>query len=349
MHRVRAELKVFTDWLARYDVDGYVGEVGWPNSMPADMDRWNALAAAWFADAREADLWVSAWSTGAWWPPTHANSIYVRSEGSPWVDTPRPQATVLEAQQPWQRGINVNGGEFGTPRSTDATHEFSNANPGAYDTAYHYDRQESFDYLASRGITTVRLAFRWERIQPTLGGPLDPAERDRLTAAVERAHQAGLGVILDVHNYGAYWLDDGGQGVRRAIGSPEVPLARFTDLWLRLSRHFKDNRALLAYGLMNEPLGMPALPGGTEAQQWERASQQALDAIRATGDTTTVLVSGYHWSGAWRWSTIHPAPWIRDPADNVRYEAHHYFDRDRSGTYSWTYDQEVADTTARAD
>jgi hypothetical protein len=82
------------------------------------------------------------------------------------------------------------------------------------------------------------------------------------------------------------------------------------------------------------------------AQVWERASQVAVDAIRATGDRTSVSAAGYLWSGASSFAQQHPRAWIRDPLGAVRYEAHHYFDRDHSGTYVHTYAEEVADAAA---
>ena len=56
-----------------------------------------------------------------------------------------------------------------------------------------------------------------------------------------------------------------------------------------------------------------------------------------------LLVSGYHWSGTHDWARWNPEPWISDPADAIRYEAHHYWDRDHSGTYRYSYPEEVAE------
>jgi aryl-phospho-beta-D-glucosidase BglC (GH1 family) len=182
---------------------------------------------------------------------------------------------------------------------------------------------------------------RWERVQPTLGGALDVTEVQRLTDAVGRASAAGLRVILDVHNYGAYWLSDGSQGVRQAIGSAQLPVAQFATLWQLLSASFRANPGVVGYDLMNEPVGM----SGPAA--WEQASQAAVTAIRQSGDTKLVLVPGYNWSGAQQWTSQHPRAWITDPANNIRYEAHHYWDRDNSGAYVNSYASEVSDAQAR--
>lgn len=340
--RVRAELAVFTDWLQVNGARGYVGEVGWPNNV--GTEKWNALARTWYNDAVRAGLWSSAWATGEWWGTNYNLSNYVWATTNGPLGATRPPAQVIEEQNlPEHRSVTLSGAEFGPigiglmPTST-----LSNANPGTYGRDYHYDSQDSFHYLASRGITTIRLAFRWERIQPVLGGALDATELQRLTDAVAKARAAGLKVILDVHNYGAYWLSDGTQGVRRALGSAQLPQRHFTDLWSRLSAQFRDNPGVLAYGLMNEPVGMAAANGFSAAQLWEQASQAALNSIRANGDTKLVMVPGYQWSGVKQWATQHPRGWITDPASGFRYEAHHYWDGDNSGTYTRSYQDEVA-------
>jgi hypothetical protein len=339
--RVRAELAVFTGWLAANGVPGYIGEVGWPNN--ADTASWNALATKWYADAAAAGLWTTTWSAGEWWGCGYKLSVYVWStcstmDGS--LDTARAQAAVIEAQAGAdRRGLNMSGGDFGTPGPLDATSGFSNANPGTYNSAYHFDTQASYSYVASRGITLIRLPLRWERVQPTLGGPLDAAEVGRIADAVARAAAAGMRVVLDIHNYGAYWLFDGTQGVRRAIGSAEVTVGHFATLWAKLSAAFAANAGVAGYGLMNEPVGM----AGPVA--WEQASQAAVTAIRQNGDSKLVLVPGYNWSGAQQWTSQHPRSWIADT--NVRYEAHHYWDRDSSGAYLNSYTSEVADAQAR--
>jgi len=81
--------------------------------------------------------------------------------------------------------------------------------------------------------------------------------------------------------------------------------------------------------------------GQSAAQVWEAASQQVVDAVRAAGDTTKILVAGYSWSGAKTWAATHPAPWITGGGD-VAYEAHCYYDSDSSGDYPDTYAAETA-------
>lgn len=340
--RVLAELDEFTRWLEDNDVDGYIGEVGIPDDGD---DRWLELARTWFEHAGDAGLWVDAWSVGEWWEPDYIYSPFSpRGDGGP-VAVDRPVGAVLREQAELSdepRGVNVSGGEFGAAGGTDSVSDFSNADPGTYGEDYRYASAGTYEFLASRGMDTVRLPFRWERIQPRLGAPLDPAELGRLRSTVDAAAAAGLGVILDVHNFGAYHLEDGGVGVRRAIGSDEVSRSDFADLWSRLSAEFAGVPGVVAYDLMNEPVTLPTVDGLSGAELWEAASQDAVTAIRAGGDGTLIMVPGYNWSHAGGWARQHPRAWIDDPAGNIRYTAHHYW----QSSYDHSYDMEVSRAVA---
>ncbi|HEX6709082.1 MAG TPA: cellulase family glycosylhydrolase [Rubrobacter sp.] len=346
--RVRAELGKFTNWLTQNGVDGYIGEVGWPDDYRGDASNWNALANAWYYDADTAGLWVTQWSTGEWWGTSYKLAPYEDRQFPNGVDSANTQAVVTEGHPTtpsYLRGVNVSGAEFGAPYSLDATSNFSNKNPGRYDNAYHYDGQATFDYLASRGIKLIRLQFRWERIQPVPGGPLNGTELRMLKGAIRRATDSGLEVILDVHNFGDYYIERNGHGVRFAIGSDRLPIRNFADLWRRLSHNFRGTPGVAGYGLMNEPAGMPRVGDLSPAKVWEKASQRALDAIRSNGDHRLVMVQGYQWAGVQNWPRNHPTSWIDD--NNFRYEAHHYWDRNNSGAYDYSYAEEVADAETR--
>jgi Cellulase (glycosyl hydrolase family 5) len=329
--RALGDLHAFTEWLESVPGEprhGMIGEVGWPD----DDVRWNELAARWYSQAGRAGLWVAAWAAGELWASSYKLLVYGTASSAPAAAS---QAPVIESQQDDERrGINVAGAEFASPVKEPSS-SFSNENPGRYGIDYAYPTQEFLDALATRGITFVRLPFRWERVQPLPNGPLDSTEIDRLAAAVSRAGNAGVGVVLDVHNYGAYYLAQGATGVRRAVGSPELGIDAFADLWRRLSLRFLDDATVVGYGLMNEPTGMAG------AALWERASLAAVAAVRGNGDETRILVQSYDWGGTRQFAANHPkGPWIAD--SDVWYEAHQYFDSDRSARYAASYDREVS-------
>ena len=60
-------------------------------------------------------------------------------------------------------GVNLAGGEFGKL-------------PGVANRDYAYPGPRQFDYCQAKGLTVIRLPFKWERVQPKLKDALDEAE-----------------------------------------------------------------------------------------------------------------------------------------------------------------------------
>jgi endoglucanase len=220
-----------------------------------------------------------------------------------------------------QFGVNLAGAEFGSTF------------PGTHGTDYIYPSDTQLDYYKSKNLTLIRLPFSWERVQHNLNGPLDTTELARIDAVIAGADTRGMKIILDVHNYGRY----NGQ----IIGSSSVPNSAFRDLWQKLAAHYKGQSAVWAYGLMNEPHSMQ---GG-----WPAAAQAGVDGVRTSDMSKVILVSGDNWSGAWSWASHSADLWVTDPANNVVYEAHQYFDKDGSGTYVQSYDADGAYPTIGVD
>lgn len=260
--RVLRELKTFTDWLTANTARGFIGEFGFPGDRSKldeyncgktprrfkdDYLKWNNLAETWFKKADEAKLWATIWATGEWWGD-YTLAVYKKSSASaPSVNTTNTQSLVFErhlSTPDYERGITVAGGEFGANSGTEETlDKFSNKRPGVYDDDYHYDTQATFDYLSARGVTLVRIPFRWERIQPQLNGALDAQELKRLKDAVGRARTAtprGMKVILDAHNFGAYYEAPAGseKGKRRDLRERNFG-QYLVDLWAKLSAEFR--------------------------------------------------------------------------------------------------------------
>jgi len=115
-----------------------------------------------------------------------------------------------------------------------------------------------------------------------------------------------------------------------------VTSANFVNFWVLMSTAFKDQPAVVAYDLTNEPHDMGVA-------NWGQIAQAAVTAIRNNGDNKTIMIEGDGWANATYWESDNGStPFISDPANNYYYEAHEYFDSDYSGTYAETYDQELA-------
>ena len=236
---------------------------------------------------------------------------------------------------PVLRGINLAGAEFGHEKPG-----FSCASPGTYGKDWIYNGEGTVAYFARHGLRLFRLPFRWERIQPQLGGDLDPAELRRITRFLDLARAYECRVILDLHNYGRYALPTAGTTREFIIDERSgehapVSQADFADLWQRLALAFKSHKALHGYGLMNEPHDMGS-------SDWKLISQSAVDSIRSVDLHTALYVGGLDWSKSYTWSQSNgPQAWIHDPSGNVVYEAHCYFDADGSGRYQTPFHDEL--------
>jgi len=189
------------------------------------------------------------------------------------------------------------------------------------------DSQESFDFLASRGLTVIRLAVPWQRIIPipsgtdprdAISGPIDQGYLDVIADEVAGAAKAGMRTVIDLHNGCRFpWtgVDTPDDAVTCGDGIGEGDVTR---IWTVLSDRFKDDARVAAYDIFNEP------KIGLTSQIYERFAQVAVDAIRATGDSHTVWVegmTGYRGSLA----DIAPnGPWVEDPSNAIVYSQHFY-------------------------
>jgi endoglucanase len=247
-----------------------------------------------------------------------------------------PSLALGRAAGPGPRlGVSLAGPEFGTHRAG-----FSNLSPGTVGRDYTYNHEPTYAYFCKQGLKLLRIPVRWERLQPNLGQKLDEAQLKLLRTAIGWAGQHGGVAIIDVHNYGRYFLKRP-SGVRECIidevidGAAPVSRQHFADLWGRLAEAFKDEAAVAAYGLMNEPHDM-----GTSS--WKAISQAAVDGVRQHDKRKLILVAGDDWSSAARFVRANgPWAWVKDPSDNVAYEAHCYFDQDGSGKYKLSYQDEL--------
>jgi Cellulase (glycosyl hydrolase family 5) len=336
-----AGLANFAGWLRRNEASGFVGEVGWPSS---DAPKWNALADTWYTAADRLGLPVTAWAAGSW-PADYPMAVYRSDAGSLIIDRPGPQAAVVERHpttRRYLRGVVLAAGSFGAGDAGDTDTAFGAGNPGRYGQDYQYEAPSTYAGLAARGVRLVRLALTWERLQPVPFRSLSRDEVARVRSALQEADRAHLVVVVDLHGYGTFTEGGGpyGQTRRLVLGSPELPTTALADFWKRMAQAVADAPAVHAFGILNEPTHLAAT-GRAGARIWERAAQQSVNAIRATGSATTVTVSGYVPMGPLAWGQMHPRAWISDPLHHVAYESHAYFDNDGSGHYYASYAEEL--------
>lgn len=230
----------------------------------------------------------------------------------------------------WQwRAANVSKYQFtGVPRPgcemgvVLSGGEFTVIPDAVYGHNYGYPPLECIDYYASTGMKIIRLPIVWERVQPTLYGPLDPVEITRIDDVVSHIINSGMKVGIDLHNSGYRWSD--------LIGSKAVPDEAFADLWWRLAAEYRASiyKEHTLFMLMSEPHDQCA-------RQWIRTANNGIAAIRAAGATQTIVVPGSYYDGGWTWTKSDNAKIVGDgvvdPMNNYMFEIHQYMDKDASG------------------
>lgn len=184
---------------------------------------------------------------------------------------------------------------------------------------YGYPSPALLGWVSSLGVNHVRLSFRIEALEPTMGGPLDAAQVAALIASLDAAQAAGLQCNLNAHNFGR---SNNFAGERRyGIEGPGSALA---DFWGALAAEVEGHPALMAYGLMNEP--------PWDLPSWKDICQECIDVIRDE-DARTPIIVPLRGSVAWNIGEGHNDDLAGLTRDYVAIEAHQYPDWDSAGTF----------------
>jgi endoglucanase len=233
-------------------------------------------------------------------------------------------AMLASAQSGLPFGVNLAGAEFG----------HGSKMPGEVNTDYFYPTTADLDYWQSKGLTLLRVPFKWERIQHKLFGELTKAEVDVMKNLLKEAGERGMKVIPDLHNYGRRKV----AGTDYIIGDKNVPVEALGDFWSKLAKELAAyKKTIYGYGLINEPHDM------LQSVPWMKIAQATILDIRKVDSETAIIVGGNHWSSAYRWLEVsNELKQLQDPSYNLIFEAHVYFDEDNSGVYRRSYDEEKA-------
>lgn len=197
-------------------------------------------------------------------------------------------------------GLNLSGAGFA-----------SQVLPGVNGTHYIFPVESYFSQWSSRGVKLIRFPILWERLQPTLGSSFDPTYAALIDRTFSYANKYGMKIILDLHNYMRY------RGV--VIGTGNVSYAHYQDVTTRIAQRWSTQPSLYAYDIMNEPHDAVA--------QWSIAAQYGINGVRTIDSTRPIMIEGNGWAEATRWPQWNdPLLALKDPANNLVFQAHTYFD-----------------------
>jgi endoglucanase len=208
-------------------------------------------------------------------------------------------------------------------------------------------------YFLSKGMNTIRLPLRWERLQRSLSttgtsvltaaqvvATFNTTELAALEKSVSTLTGAGFTVLIDIHNYAVYTsaseiaASKGGD----QLGTKNVPNIAFENLWIGLASLYSNNPKVV-FDIMNEPTTPPDPPGKPAGYEWYLAAQAAVTGIRSVGANNLILICGNNFAGPGEFSTggwSDPLQNIMDPANNFAFEIHDYPDTDFGSTDTCT-------------
>lgn len=224
--------------------------------------------------------------------------------------------------------------------------------PGNFGTDYIYPRMEDLYYFKAKGVRLIRLPFRAARVVEDITNPtqLDTQDLEALKAVVAEAERLGIWIFLDAHDYAERTTN----GTQDLLSTGEYTIERFAKMWGAIASEFAQYDNIWGYDLQNEPkVSAPVLV---------EAYQAAIDEIRKVDTNAQIIVEGTNWASAYEWiygdqadknypgysdevawSYKANSPWLLanlvDPQQKIVFEAHGYFDKNNSGTYTNGYEE----------
>ena len=203
--------------------------------------------------------------------------------------------------------------------------------PGVAGTDYFVPSPSDLAGVAARTTGPWRLPFSWERLQPTVAGPLDELYLGQMKSVADAAAALQRSVILDCHNYMHRLVD----GTDRYVDGSDGILTRahLADLWFRIATHFGRHPGVAGWDIMNEPQGSHG--------PLAKIMRAVVSAIDAAETRKTIYVDGGRYSSAAGWGADNPEYPLVDAHDRIVYSAHCYPDFNGSGTH-FDYASELA-------
>lgn len=178
--------------------------------------------------------------------------------------------------------------------------------------AYHMDKGRDF----------IRIPVDWEVAQPVLGQGLSATliADIRKFIAKARAIRPGVGVMIDLHNYGRY--------AKKAIGHKGGPTVwHMGNVWYRIAKALRDVPGL-SWGIMNEFHDIAD-------QTVIEATNAAISGIRSAGSDGLIVFGLNHWGNRYGWqpgsSNYVNHQRIFDPLSNCAVDWHCYPDEGSAG------------------
>lgn len=240
--RVADEVDPWLDWLADNDVNGFVGEMGWPDN--ADAASWNAVGEVLYDLFDAARVDVTYWAAGARWGTGYALSAYTGSTQS----TAKAQAAVIEAHRTSSVDSAAQLASLDARISSleQGGSEQEQAIPHSGPAYMVIDAVTPSELATSKaaGSTHALVQVFWDQCQSTAGGAVTASG---VITQINDAIDAGLKVCLRVSlQYPPTFVQTGVPKFKRNGGTEHSPLQSSGDnvrdwVWSKTGRDYVED------------------------------------------------------------------------------------------------------------
>ena len=160
-----------------------------------------------------------------------------------------------------------------------------------------------FSVIKDAGFDHVRIPTKWSAHSDDKPPyRIDPEFVARMDRALDAAHSAGLGIVLNIHHFDELDKD------------PDGHEAKFVALWQQLAEHYKTRGSMLYFELDNEPHDK------LTTERWNAMVPKALAAIRKVTPERFVIVGPGMWNG------FRELPKLKLPNDDRLIVTFHYYE-----------------------
>ena len=182
-------------------------------------------------------------------------------------------------------------------------------------TKEHYDSfitKSDIDRIASWGCDHVRLPVDYIVIESEEGELLEDGYR-YIDRCIEWSRQAGLGVLIDMHNTFGYTFDPLAVGDDKEIFFHDSKLQeRFYIMWDRISKRYAGQKDV-AFELLNEVISPDVV------DNWNEIADRTIDVIRKNAPDAYIVIGGVCYNN------VKSVPSLRPPKDDhIVYNFHCY-------------------------
>ncbi|MCB1152403.1 cellulase family glycosylhydrolase [bacterium] len=174
---------------------------------------------------------------------------------------------------------------------------------------YHHT-PEDFELIAALGFNAVRLPFSWAQYEPVEGQVDESYLTDVVGPTVQAAHDAGLRVVLDLHQWQWCPLTSGNGmpswtcedyadmaepwsfiAAAADFWTREEYVSRLVEVWEDFADYFAGTDLIFAYDIFNEPHGGWLTVGSDfETEMLAPLYEDIIDAIRARDPDPWIIV-----------------------------------------------------------